>query len=136
MASPTLSVSESGFERLMAAMQETGQGAAERVTEVLDGYAAPLIRDEIQRLLPSSGRKWSGKRAAARSASPLRSEVRQEGSPALYTTSRNGYHYLYFPDDGSSTRRHAGMQNFMGRGQDAATERIIDRCLAALAEDL
>ena len=132
----TLSVEDKGLERLMAAMVESGEGSAQMVTEVLEGYAAGLIKDEIQRLLPSSGRRWSGKKAAARSTNPLRSEVRQEGSPALYTTSRNGYHYLYFPDDGSSTRRHAGMQNFMGRGQDAATERIIDRCLAALAEDL
>ena len=136
MASPTLSMEDKGLDRLMAAMQQSGEGSAQKVTEVLDSYAAPLIKDEIRRLLPSSGRKWSGKKAAASSTNPFRSEVRQESSPALYTTSRNGYHYLYFPDDGSSTRRHAGMQNFMGRGQDAATERIIDRCLAALAEDL
>ena len=136
MASTVFGMRADGFDRLMASMAESGEGSAEKVGGVLEGYAAPLIKGEIQRLLPSSGRRWKGKRAAASATDPFASRLEHDGSPSLVTASRNGYHYLYFPDDGSSTRRHAGMQDFMGRGQDAATDRIIDRCLAALAEGI
>ena len=47
---------------------------------------------------------------------------------------RGRYHYLYFPDDGSNTRRHVGNQEFMRRGAEAAAGKIIDICLGRLAE--
>lgn len=129
-------LADDGLERLAATMAECGSTSAETVSGVLDSYAAPLVRGSIQRLLPSSGRSWSGKRAAASAVDPFASRIEHDGAPALVTASRSGYHYLYFPDDGSSTRRHAGMQDFMGRGQDAVADKIIDRCLAALADKL
>lgn len=136
MANTTFSQHVEGFDRLVQTMADVGENSARIVSEVFEDYAGPEIRREIQRLLPASGRRWRGKKTAARSTEPLFGQVRQEGTPVLYTRSKTRYNYLYFPDDGSNTRRHAGMQNFMGRGQDAATSRILDRCIAELTKDL
>ena len=45
---------------------------------------------------------------------------------------KNAYHYLYFPDDGSTTRRHHGGQEFMKRGAEKKQSKIIDRIMQGL----
>ena len=45
------------------------------------------------------------------------------------------YDYLYFPDDGSNTRRHVGNQQFMRRGAEKSRDRIIDICVGRLAQE-
>ena len=123
------------FDALQKAMLEYGAGSGQIVADVFEDYGAPLIREEIKRLIPESGRTWRGKKKAAKQADSLMSQVFRTADPSIYTRSRPAYGYLYFPDDGSYTKRHVGNQNFMGRGQDAATNRIIDRCLAKLADN-
>lgn len=123
------------FDELHKAMLEYGAGSGQIVADVFDDYGAQLIRDEIKKLIPESGRKWKGKKKAAKHADSLMSQVFRTADPSIYTRSRPAYGYLYFPDDGAYTRRHVGSQNFMGRGQDAAANRIIDRCLAKLVDE-
>ena len=123
------------FDALQKAMLDYGAGSGQIISDVFEDYGAPLIREEIKKLIPESGRTWRGKKKAAKHAESLMSQVFRTADPAIYTRSKPDYGYLYFPDDGSHTRRHAGNQNFMGRGQDTATNRIIDRCLAKLADE-
>lgn len=45
------------------------------------------------------------------------------------------FRYLYFPDDGGNTKRHAGDQHFMFRGAQAAAPSVMERCVAALTRE-
>lgn len=103
----------------------------EAINDVIWNEAAPLIQESIQRLLPESGRKWRGKKPAAKSAAPF---TQTNESLAVTVKTKYAYHYLYFPDDGSTTRKHAGNQQFMLRGAEAKQEEIIERCIAKLTE--
>ena len=102
------------------------------INDVIHNDAPGIIKAEIQLLVPSSGRHWRGKKKAARSAQPWK----EDNSEMLATTikSRNGYHYLYFPDDGSNTYNHAGNKGFTKRGAEASQSKIIDKCLGKLTE--
>ena len=47
----------------------------------------------------------------------------------------NAYNYLYFPDDGSNTKKHAGNQQFMASGAENASDRIMELCIGHLTEE-
>ena len=51
---------------------------------------------------------------------------------AVTVAARGKYSYMYFPDDGSNTEKHRGNQQFMKRGAERATERIIELCTGRL----
>lgn len=105
---------------------------AERViNDTLHDEGAKVIKEDIAKLLPSSGRNWSRKKAPARSAMP-RAFQQDNDLLAVTIAARGAYHYLYFPDDGSNTRRHAGNQRFMKRGAENATSKVIESCLGKL----
>jgi len=84
-------------------------------------------------LIPSSGRQWRGKRAPAASADSLQ----QLNTEMLAVTikSKTAYNYLYFPDDGTNTIRHAGNQQFFQRGAEEAADTVVELCLGKLTED-
>lgn len=108
------------------------QGNVENVVnEVLWDHGGPLINQAIMQLLPRSGRTWKGKKKAAADAKPF--VQRNENLSVVIKT--YGYDYLYFPDDGSTTRKHAGQQHFMFKGAENEQEKIIDLCIARLTED-
>lgn len=120
------------FERLEQAIAEYEGKAGNIINEVLHGEGAEMIEQKIMNLLPASGRSWKGKRAAASSTQPFRHDG---GTLQVTVRTKTAYNYLYFPDDGSNTIRHAGNQQFMlGGAEDAASE-IIDRCIARLTEE-
>lgn len=130
--SETFSLDASDFERLQQSMEDFGEGSGQVITEALH-ESGPVIYERINPLIHPSGRTFKGHRSSAtQSAWPT--YVTNE-SMAVTVTARGKWHYLYFPDDGSNTDRHAGMQDFMMRGaQDAAPE-IIERCLGALMQE-
>ena len=95
----------SQHEALLRSMQLYGDNAGKTVDDVLHNEGASIIKEEIMRLLPESGRKWKGKRTAAKQAQPF---TQKNESLAVTIKTRSAYHYLYFPDDGSNTRNHVG----------------------------
>lgn len=123
----------SELDQLQEAMEGYGTGAGRIIDSVLHGEGADLIKDNIARILPVSGRKWAKKGAAASSVMPGKF-AQDNGTLSVTIAARGKYHYLYFPDDGSDTKRHAGNQQFMMRGAEDASERIIEMCIGKLIE--
>lgn len=130
--SQTFSLDAADFERLQRSMEAFGEGSGQVITETLH-ESGPAIYERINPLIHPSGRTFKGHRSSAtQSAWPTYGKAE---SLAITVAARGKWHYLYFPDDGSNTDRHAGMQDFMMRGaQDAAPE-IIERCLGALMQE-
>ena len=122
-------------ETLIKAMQIYGNQAGKAVDDVLHNEGAALIKEEIMRLLPESGRKWKGKKRAAKHAQPF---TQKNESLAVTIRTKSGYHYLYFPDDGSNTRNHVGYKGkpreFMFHGAENQQGRIMDLCINRLIE--
>lgn len=123
----------SGVEALQDAMDEYEGAAGPIIDEVLHGDGAEQIKSEIAMLLPSSGRHWKGKAAPASSAMPAHFS-QDNGSLTVTIAARGRYGYLYFPDDGSDSHKHAGEQHFMQHGAENATDKIIELCIGRLTE--
>ena len=112
------------LDDLTSMMEQYGAGAGQIVDDILHNQGAQLIKD----------RTWKGKGRSASAAMPA--SFQQDNAPQSVTiAARNKYHYLYFPDDGSNTVRHAGNQQFMRRGAENASAEIIDLCLGKLTEN-
>lgn len=121
----------SEVDSLVGLMEQYGTSAEKTINDVIHEEGAQEIKKRITSLLPSSGRHWKGKGASARSAMPKR--FSQDDDMLTVTIAARGkYHYLYFPDDGSNTKRHAGNQRFMLRGAENAVPRIVEMCLGKL----
>lgn len=120
-------------ERLEAAIQQYGIKSIKTINDVIHKEAPEIIKDNIHGLLPSSGRRWKGKPTAARNTMPFTENTGEELAVTIKTKPK--YDYLYFPDDGSNTRRHVGNQQFMRRGAEKSRDRIIDICVGRLAQE-
>ena len=116
---------------LVDLMEQYGDLAKKAINEILHEEGAEEIKKEITRLLPASGRRWKGKKRPARSAMP-RGFDQDEDLLSVTIAARGGYSYLYFPDDGFNTKRHAGNQQFMYKGAEKATPKILEMCLGRL----
>lgn len=128
------SINEQASERLLNAMAECSRKCGPIIDDVLHNEGGKLINDEIMQILPVSGRKpWKGKKTAAKSAQPFKQD---NGTLSVTVKTKNAYHYLYFPDDGTNTKRHAGEQYFMKRGAENSAEEIIDRCVQRLIDKI
>lgn len=119
------------IDELAQMMEEYGDSAQRVIDEVLHGEGAEEIKLQIARILPVSGRRWRGKRSPASSAMPGAFD-QDDDMLAVTIAARGNYSYLYFPDDGSNTVKHAGNQQFMKRGAENATSRIVELCLGKL----
>lgn len=106
---------------------------ADIIQKVFREFGADEVKKEIQKLLPESGRRWKGKKTAAKQAQPFRETF--EGLTMTVGT-KSAYNYLYFPDDGSTTKKHRGNQHFMQRGGDNAVEAIINRLVEEMTSAL
>lgn len=137
MASNTFSLNMEQVERLQQTMEQYGSNAGRTVDEVLHNEGGKLIQEEIMRLLPSSGREWRGKKAAAKNTQPFR---QYDGPMSVTIASKTAYNYLYFPDDGTSTKHHIGYKGkprmFMMGGAEKQTARIMDLCVNRLIEKM
>ena len=124
------------FARLQAAIQKYGDCAEKVLHDYLDEHAGENIAEKIRMFLPMSGKTWKNKARAARLL-PVSSVFTSETNLLEVTVkSRKKYNYLYFPDDGSNTRRHFGNQRFMLAGAEAAENEILDGAIEALLEEL
>lgn len=121
-------------DSLWEVMEKYGVGSGQIVDEVLQNEGRELIEKKIARLIPRSGRKWAKKAQPAASAMPA-SFAHFAGEGYVEIVGRGNYGYLYFPDDGSNTRKHAGNQQFMRRGAEAASGRVIEMCVGRLLEN-
>lgn len=121
------------FERLSQKMESFDGYVGPIIDDVLHNKGAPLIRENIHNLLPASGRTWKGKKPAARDAQPFTQEF---DAMQVTTKTIKNYHYLYFPDDGSTTYHHIGDQQFMYRGADKSAEKIIDECVDKITQEM
>lgn len=121
------------FDRLAALIKEFPDRAVDAINEILWSEGGQIINDAIMELLPRSGRSWSGKAAAAKNAAPF-TQTNENLSVTVHT--KGEYHYLYFPDDGSTTLRHEGNQHFMFKGAENEQTRIIDLCVANILHEL
>ena len=116
-------------DRLQEAIKDYPQDAEKTINEVLHNEGSILIQEEIKRLMPLSGRTWRGKKSPAKSSNSLISE---KGNLFVEIKPKKSYQYLYFPDDGSSTRSHVGNQHFFLRGGERKQDEIIERCIGRL----
>lgn len=133
MAEAFISVDFSQFDRLVAAIKEYGEEADEIISDVLYDDGAIYIGEAAQRLIHASGRTWKGKAPSAKMVYPFK---HKHGNLSVTVSTEARYGYLYFPDDGSNSRRHAGGQHFMRRGAESVKHKIIDLCIAELKENL
>ncbi len=120
-------VNFSEAERLEQALKEYQGNTEAAINEVLhSSEVSELAYDEIKRLMPVSKKS---KGSHAKMSKSLRSTPE---NLALIVRSAKAYQYLYFPDDGTNTRRHVGNQRFFARGAEAATGDIVERCIKKL----
>lgn len=118
------------IESLQYAMKNYKGNVENVVNEVLHEEAGPLILRSVQRLIPVSDAK---KKRHAKDANALR---QVNYNLAVKITTAGKYGYLYFPDDGTNTRRHIGNQQFFKQGGEAVRSDIIERCLNRLSGDI
>lgn len=135
MARATFELDTRQYEIFQRAIKQYEGNAGRAVDDVLHNEGGKIIQEEIMRLLPESGRKWRGKKAAAKRAQPF---LQDNGSMAVTIRTKSAYNYLYFPDDGSNTKNHVGYKGkpreFMFRGAENQTGRIMDLCINRLIE--
>lgn len=127
-----LTLNAEAIENLEKAMIDYQGNTEKTINDVLHNEASPLIQDAIRRLIPESKKTWKGKKAAAASAKSL-TDVKENLSVTVKTTKT--YQYLYFPDDGTNTRRHVGNQQFFQRGGESQIDEITNRCITRLTEN-
>lgn len=127
-----LALNAEAIENLEKAMVDFQGDTEKTINDVLHNEASPLIQDAIRRLIPESKKNWKGKKAAAASGKSL-TDVKENLSVTVKTT--KSYQYLYFPDDGTNTRRHVGNQQFFQRGGESQIDEITDRCITRLTEN-
>lgn len=116
-------------EKLIQAMESFQGDTESAINDVLHNEAGDLAQEAIRRLMPVSGKRWRGKAPAAKKSKSLRNI---NSNLAVTVTTSKRYQYLYFPDDGTNTRRHAGNQQFFFRGGQNVQDEIIDRCITKL----
>lgn len=118
MSRLTLNAEE--FDRVLKAIEQYPGNAERVINDVLHGTGAELIQERIRKYMPVSDKKKGAHAVDSKSLTPVGSSL------AVTVKSTNKYHYLYFPDDGTNTRRHVGNQQFFLRGAEDASGEIVD----------
>lgn len=129
-----LYMDDSAIDLIVETLKNAGKNAEDAINEVMHNEAGPIIYEKVNPLIHPSGRKFRGHTKSARVSNWPRYDTNENLTITVGTKSK--WHYLYFPDDGSSTYNHAGNQQFFFRGGQAAIPEIVDRCLAAAIKDL
>lgn len=107
--------------------------AESAINSVMHGEAGPMIYRRINPLINPSGRTFKGHRASAKASDWPSYDVSE--NLAVTVKAQGSFGYLYFPDDGSDTRRHAGGQEFFRRGGEQAAQEVVDACLGAISRE-
>lgn len=115
-----LTLNAEDFDRVLKAIEQYPGNAERVINDVLHGAGAELIQERIRKYMPVSDKKKGAHAVDSKSLTPVGSNL------AVTVKSTNKYHYLYFPDDGTNTRRHVGNQQFFLRGAEAVSGEIVD----------
>lgn len=119
-------------ERLYNTVKNFPGNAEKSINDVFHNEAPELVEESIKWLMPMSGKTWTGKAPPARTSKSLAKDT----ANLSFTVRSNGkYNYLYFPDDGTNTRRHVGNQQFFKRGGEMRQTEIVDRCINRIVKD-
>lgn len=122
------------LERLQQAMENFAGDTEKAINDVLHNEAGQLIQESIRNLIPVSGRrKWRGKKPPAKKSKSMQDE---QANLSITVKTTKSYSYLYFPDDGSNTKRHAGNKQFFRKGAEKVQGDIVDRCVNKLINNL
>lgn len=124
-------------EQIAQRLTQVGGNAENAINEVLHGIGGQMIEEEIHRILPQSGRTWTGKKKAAVKAKPF---TRINKNLEVTVKTKSNYHYLYFPDNGENTKYHVGFhgipREFMRRGAENRKQEIINMCIETITNEL
>lgn len=129
----TLGMDAASFEAVQEAIRAFPGDAESAINSVMHGEAGPMIYRRINPLINPSGRTFKGHRASARASDWPSYDVSE--NLAVTVKAQGSFGYLYFPDDGSDTRRHAGGQEFFRRGGEQAAQEVVDACLGAISRE-
>lgn len=125
-----LNIDGADLEMMVSSMGRFQSGNTEAIiNDVFHNFAGDRAQEEIIRLMPVSRKK---KGTHAKFSKSLRNV---NGNLSVTVATAGKYGYLYFPDDGTNTRRHIGNQRFFERGGEAVQEEIINRCITKLIEN-
>lgn len=122
----------SDVEKLEERMREYAGNVEDAINDVLHDEAGPLMQDSIRNLMPVSGVTWAGKKGPAKTSKSL---LQKNTNLAVLVGTTSNYQYLYFPNDGTNTKRHAGQQFFFEEGGEAVKDDIIERCINKLTNN-
>lgn len=126
--STRLSLDAAEFDRLQEAMRRYPDNAERAINDVLHGQGADLISERIKQFMPRSDKKKGTHAVDAKSLRHTDTHL------ATTVRSTKTYQYLYFPNDGTNTRRHVGNQQFFLRGAEDASGEIVDACIEKLTQ--
>lgn len=132
MSGRTWAVDYAAFDALASAMESFPERSERAVNEVLATTGADEVVRSIDALMPVSGRRFKGHSAPAKGSKWQRI---LPGNLSVTVTTVTKRHYLYFPDDGSNTRRHAGGQAFFYRGAQAASTAVVEQITTKITEE-
>lgn len=127
-------IDKSELERLEKTMKEFPSVSEKAINSVLHEEAGDILQTAIKGFMPVSNRKWKGKSAGAKGANSLQNDNGQNLSVTVRT--KKTYQYLYFPDDGTNTKRHAGNKQFFKHGGEEKQSEIIDKCIEKITESI
>ncbi len=127
---------EDNLPELQQMLSQLSNEGEKIVTNVLHNEGADEIESGIQPLIPESGRKWKKKKQAAKKVKSFGKRKGESGNLNVVVGTKNSYHYLYFPDDGSNTKNHYGNKQFMKKGAESKAGKILDICLEQLTEKI
>lgn len=122
----------SEIERLHEAIAQFGNDARNAINEVFHNETLLPVSASIVAKIHPSGRTWAKKAVSATQTQPFRNE---NGNLSVTIKNKSKYQYLYFPDDGSNTRQHIGMQDFMVRGAEEVAPEIVDMCMDKIMKE-
>lgn len=115
-----LTLNAEDFDKVLKAIEQFPGNAEKAINEVLHGEGAELIQERIRKYMPVSDKKKGSHAVDSKSLTPVGTNL------AVTVKSTNKFHYLYFPDDGTNTRRHVGNQQFFLSGAEDASGEIVD----------
>lgn len=129
--SATYSLDYDKVQELQDTIQQYQEGAESKINHYLHGEGYDMFDKAIHNAMPESGRKWKGKKAAAKGAKSLQDKNKGENL-AVTIRATTAYGYLYFPDDGSNTIHHYGNKQFFEKGVESKADKAVNDMLDAL----
>ena len=128
---------EDNFEELMNSISLLKERGEEIVTDTLHNEGADILINGIRKLIHPSNRKWKGKIASAtKSKRSIVVNKRESGNLNVVVGNSKSYGYLYYPNDGSSTKRHRGEQHFIENGAKNNAGKVVDLCIKNLMKEI